>query len=337
MNTNHQLATLALRQYGLEDAQLALSQDKWNITYCVTGANGQKYNLRICGAAMQDAERIHDEMIFLDFVAQRGQIRVPKPVRNVDGEFVTTVEADERRICCLFEWIEGDVVRDALTDSVMHKMGRATAFLHQAAHAFRFPTPDDPFRRGYDYDEAVILQHREWMAALGDQISPERRELLNRAIDHVLAQFAQIPKHRDTYGFIHADLNPNNFVVTNVGLEDEEVSVIDFEQLGRGYFCIDFANMKAELLDRYGGHSRLAVSQNEGFMRKWNQYKAGYQTISSLPFTDEAELDPFIMTVDLNFLDWIYNTPTLHVREQYDERFQATHELIRLQLETKAT
>ena len=328
MTTHHaRLAQLALEKYGLGDAQRTLSQDLFNTTYCVTDADGQKYNLRLCGAAVQDRARVRDELVFLDFVAQRKQIRVPKPVRNLDGEFVTRVESvqgqtAQPRICCLFEWIEGEVVREHLTGSVMHKMGSATAHLHQAARDFRYPTPDEPFRQGYDYDEAVIIQHREWMAEREAEIGPVRMDLLNRAVDHLLAQFGQLPKNRQTYGFIHADLNPNNYLVTNAGLDNEEVSVIDFEQLGRGHYPFDLATTMVDLEET-----------KIDFDCRWSNFKAGYRTVAELPFADDSELAPFVMTVHLNFLDWLYNTPSPHVRAQYESRFQEVHELIQHNLE----
>lgn len=317
------IAQLALEQYGLGDAHYTLSQVHFNTTYCVTAADGRKFNLRLCGAYLQNEEIVHDELTFIDFVAQRGDVRVPKPVLNLDHKFVTQVEVEHasdrsRRLCCLFEWIEGDVVRDHLTDSVLHKMGRASALLHQATKEFRFPTPDDPFRHGYYYDEKVIIQHRDWIAERQAEISPERTNLLHRTIDHLLEKFDQLPKTRATYGFIHADLNPNNFIVTNAGRANEEVSVIDFEQLGRGHFCVDLATTMVDLDER-----------KIDFEQRWSNFKQGYQTVTNLPFEDECELDPFVMAIHLNFLDWIYNTPTPQVRAQYEARFQEVHDLIR--------
>ena len=330
MKTNHaHIAQLALEQYGLGDARRTLSQDLFNTTYCITDTTGQKYNLRLCGADLQNSRRVQDELIFIDFLAQRNQIRVPKPVHNLDGEFVTRIAATEdpathSRICCLFEWIEGEVLRDHLSEPLLYQMGSATAQLHLAAKAFRFPTPEEPFRADYNYDEAVVLQHREWLTERQAEISSERVELINRAIDQVLGQLVHFPKNRDTYGFIHADLNPNNFIVTNPGGKNEEVSVIDFEQLGRGHFCFDLATTMVDLDER-----------KTDFARRWFSFKQGYQKVTELPFEDERELEPFVMTVHLNFLDWLYNTPTPHVREQFEARFHEVHELIRNGLETE--
>lgn len=322
-----ELAQLALEKYGLAGSDMMLLQDMWNTTYCVTDSNDRQYNLRINGGALQELQKVEDELTFLDFVARRQQVRVPKPVRALAGELVVPVEtADgfdkpERRLCCLFEWIDGSVVRENLSDSVLHKMGSAAARLHQAAQEFRFPTPDDPFREGYHHDETVILQHREWLAKLEAEIAPDRVKLIHNAVDHVLHEFGEIDKVRNNYGYIHADLNPNNYIVTNAGLANEEVSVIDFEQLGRGFFHSDFAVMKAEL-----------IFLEQDVDRLWASFKAGYQSVMPLPFDHDDELEPFIMAGDLAFLDWIYNTPSPHVREHWHTRFEATHDKIRGEL-----
>lgn len=328
MNSNRQLAELALKKYGISVMDLSLSQDMWNTTYCVTDTTGRKYNLRLSGAALQDCAPIRDEMIFIDFIAKRNEIRVPQPIRNLEGEFVTLVRIGEEdgpndenltsRICCLFHWIEGEVVRDRLTDSVMHKMGVATALLHNAAREFRFPTTDDQFRKGYTYDESVISQHRDWVLEREADIGRERVALLNKAIDCLLDQVSPLPKNRQTYGFLHADLNPNNVIVTDAGLDSESIAVIDFEQLGWGHYSFDLATTMVELQE-YGAD----------FDRYWSNLKAGYRTVAELPFQHEDELEPFVMMVHMNFLDWLYNTPNPLVRAKYEARFHEVHELIR--------
>ena len=308
-----------LVQYDLAIAQTLLLQDQWNITYQVIATGGAKYNLRICGAEFQDRQCLEDELAFVDFVTQNGQVRAPTPVRNRKCEFVTILEGSTPRQCCLYEWIEGEPARGRLTPATMRQMGAATACLHAAAQAFRFPLPDDGFRNDYAFDETLVRQHRDWIARKRDLISVERVALLHRAIDYVLEHFKPLEKQRLTYGFIHADLHPGNFILSP-GRAD--VAVIDFDQLGRGHFCYDLAVMMVELVDE-GDHSG----------ELWHHFKQGYQEIAALPFAHEEELDPFVMSVHLGFLDWIYNTPTRHVRQRWDARFQAIHEVVRQMLD----
>ncbi len=303
-----------LAQYSLIQPQIVHLGTLWNSTYRVTSEDGTRYNLRVCNPRFQDRRCLHDELVFLDFVAKRQQVRVPQPVLNRHKEFVTVVSTpDGDRLSCLFTWIEGQDARSRLSHPVLSQMGQSVAFLHEAAQAYAFPSEGDGFRESYRYDEKLILSHREWIAERAGEIGSERVSLLHKAIDNVLAALTVIGKHRDTYGFIHGDLHLGNFIV-----QGEEVYVIDFDQLGRGHFCYDIATLMVDLLD-----------EAADFAARWTSFRAGYQTATTLPFPDAQMLEPFMTAVDLAFLDWYYNSMTSQARTQYTRRFRATYESIR--------
>ena len=101
-----------------------------------------------------------------------------------------------------------------------------------------------------------------------------------------------IDKTPQTYGFIHADLHPGNFIVN-----DRDIAIIDFDQLGRGHFCYDMAVMMVELFD-----------EGDRFDPLWTSFKTGYQTVTPLPFDEDKALNPFVIAVNLGFLDWVYDS-----------------------------
>ncbi len=308
-----QLVVQILAQYQMERQQVAHLGTLWNTTYRVAAEDGTRYNLRVCNPRFQDRRCLHDELVFLDFVAKRGQVGVPQPVSNRHGEFVTVVSTPEGdRLSCLFTWIEGQEARGRLSHSVLYQMGQSVAFLHEAAKAFVFPSEGDGFRESYSYDDKLILSHREWIAEEADEIGSERVSLLHKVIDDVLAALASVGEHRDNYGFIHGDLHLGNFIV-----QGEEVCVIDFDQLGRGHFCYDIATLMVDLQDEPGD-----------FAARWNSFQAGYQAATAQPFPDAQRLAPFVTAVDLAFLDWYYNSMTPQARVQYARRLQATYESI---------
>jgi len=313
MQQEHLLAQI-LAQYSLGQPQVAYLGALWNTTYRVTSEDGTRYNLRVCDPLFQDRHCLHDELVFLDFVAKRQQVRVPQPVLNRHKEFVTVVSTpDGDRLSCLFTWIEGQDARSRLSHPVLSQMGQDVAFLHEAAQAYAFPSEGDGFRESYRYDEKLILSHREWISERAGEIGSERVSLLHKAIDNVLAALTVTGKHRDTYGFIHGDLHLGNFIV-----QGEQVCVIDFDQLGRGHFYYDIAMLMVDLQDEPGD-----------FAARWNSFQAGYQVATALPFPDAQSLAPFVTAVKLAFLDWYYNSMTPPARVQYARRLQVTYESIR--------
>jgi len=308
-----QLLAQIIAQYQLGQPQMTHLGILWNSTYRVMAEDGTRYNLRVCNPLFQDRRCLRDELVFLDFVAKRGQVGVPQPVPNRHNEFVTVVSTPEgNRLSCLFTWIKGREARDRLSAPVLHQMGRSVALLHEAARAYAFPADGDGFRKDYRYDEKLILSHREWVVEHAVEIGNERIALLYRAIDAVLTALTRDGKCRDNYGFIHGDLHLGNFIA-----QGEHVYVIDFDQLGRGHFCYDIATLMVDLLDEPGD-----------FDARWNSFKAGYQAVTAHPFPDAQRLTPFVIAVELAFLDWYYNSMTPFARVHYTGRFQATYESI---------
>ena len=312
MQQEHLLAQI-IAQYQLGQPQMTHLGTLWNTTYRVVAQDRTCYNLRVCNPRFQDRQCLHDELAFLDFVAKRGRVQVPQPVPNRHGEWVTVVSTPEGdRLSCLFTWIEGQDARGRLSRPVLYQMGQSVALLHEAARSYAFPTDGDGFRENYCYDDRLVVSHREWIAERAGEIGSERVRLLHKAIDDVLAAFASVGKRRDNYGFIHGDLHLGNFVV-----QGENVCVIDFDQLGRGYFCYDIATLMSDLQDEPGD-----------FAARWNSFQAGYRAVTVCSIPDMQRLAPFVTAVDLAFLDWYYNAMTPSARAQYQQRMYATYESI---------
>ena len=188
--SQHTLVQTILEKYEFADATYELLADQWNTTYRITTPTGQRYNLRICGAAFQDKKCLEDELNFVDFVAKSQQVRVPRPARNLQGALVTLIETPEgTRLSCIFEWIEGEAARGQLTVPLMHHLGRMVAHLHLVIKTFPFPSKEDSFRTGYNFDEVLVASHRIWIEEYAEEIGSERIKLLNTAIDHTLERF----------------------------------------------------------------------------------------------------------------------------------------------------
>lgn len=290
-----------LSQYDLPAPRAHLLQDRWNHIYRVDAADGAAYSLRITAPEFRERRWMEDELAFLDFAAGVGTVAAPRPVRNRAGELISTIQTETgERLACLFAWVEGEPASRHLSADVLRQCGRLTAHLHEIGRAFPFPDEANDFRKGYRYDQALALSHREWIPQHRAEIGPQNEALLERAIDFVVAGMDRVGQTRQSYGVIHADLYFGNLLV-----HDGQLSVIDFDQLGRGHYCYDIAFTLTELFD-----------EPETQPEFWRAYKAGYAEVTPLPFADDAELDPFLVAVGLAFLDWVYNAPNPAVRAE---------------------
>lgn len=302
MADNQSLLQQVLARYRLTGANATPLSSYNNQVYCVETNDQQRFSLRICGFPNMKPRAMTDEMAWLDFVAQRDPQLAPRPIANDRGEFVTvTATPAGERLSCLFAWIEGRELRGAATPAALHKMGQSAAALHTIARAFPFPDATSDFRSDYRYDQSLIVSHRDWMEKHRDQIGAAQVTLLDRAIDYVVAALEQLGTTRSNYGVIHADLHLGNVLV-----QDGKIAIMDFEQVGRGHYLYDLTVLWTELQD-----------EPTDFTPLWQSFVAGYAEVADLPFTHEEELNPFMVAIQLNALDWIYNAANPAVRVDY--------------------
>lgn len=314
MDDEQGILQAVLDGYGLVGARTALLGSLWNRVYRVEAEGGQLYSLRLCNTAIQQSRSVEEELLWLEWVASRQQVAVPRPVRNREQELITAVSTpDGTRLSCLFAWVAGEPARGNLTPAVMRQIGQAVARLHVIAREAGGPLRADDFRSGYQYGSRLAASHREWIEARRAAIGEEHARLLDRAVAWLPAALERIGEARDKYGLIHADLHFGNFLVHN-----GSVSVIDFDQLGWGHYGYDLAVLQVELRNEVGDCAEL-----------WDQFAAGYQQVTPLPIADDGELGIFEVAVHLAFLDWVYNSPNGAVREQMGPRLPAAFAAIR--------
>ena len=318
MNEEHILQAV-LERYKLGQAKTHLLGSLWNRVYRVEADNGQLYSLRLCPPVIQERQAVEDELIWLEFVASQQQVRVPCPVRNQQEGLVTTISTGEgERLSCLFEWVEGEPARKKLTSSVMEQIGQAVGALHEITREFGSPLQHNDFRTNYRYDSSLAASHREWIEEYEAEIGAEKAKLLHTTVEWLIEELTRIGEAGENFGFIHADLHFGNFLVQN-----GEVSVIDFDQLGRGHYLYDLAVLKVELGNELREYTEC-----------WERFIGGYRQVAALPFEKESELHPFIVAVNMAFLDWVYNSPNPVVRQQMAESLPATYASIRERMQS---
>ncbi len=314
MDDKQLLLQQILPRYGLATAQATALHSYNNHVYRVENSDQQRFSLRICGFPNMKRRSMVDEMRWLDFVAQRDPRLAPRPIANDRGEFVTvTATPTGERLSCLFAWIEGQELRGSATPAQMHKIGQSAAALHNIAREFPFPDASSDFRSDYCYDQSLMVSHRGWIDKHRAAIGAEQVALLDRAIDYVVAALDQLGTTPANYGIIHADLHLGNMLV-----QDGEITIMDFEQLGRGHYLYDLTVLWTELQD-----------EPTDFTPLWQSFIAGYAEVAGLPFSQPEELNPFIVAIQLNALDWIYNADNPAVRVDYGPKLPFYYASIR--------
>lgn len=168
------------------------------------------------------------EVSWLIDLKQRG-LPVPAFYPSRQDELVETVESDQGRfVVTCFERLAG-VEPDpgqpgCWSAQIFEELGAMMARLHQASYEAAW-NPAALARRGWR--EESVAQNFHFYVPMGEKA-------VHEAFDRVLAKLDALPRSRDSFGLIHADLNHANFFVTPAGL-----NIFDFDDSCYCWFAYD--------------------------------------------------------------------------------------------------
>lgn len=260
-DANEALARLALALWGLGAAPARLIAARENHVYRVE-APGRLLALRLHRPGYRSAAELTSELQWMAELAQGG-LALPAPVPALDGNLWLTVE--DRPVDVL-TWVEGQPMGSdgrlaVLTDpqAAYRRLGQEMARLHDLSD--RWQRPLGFSRPAWDADGFLgetPLWGRFWENPL---LSANEATLLVRAREHIRARLDARAGTLD-YGLIHADLVPENVVLTDTG-----PSMIDFDDGGFGYRLFDLATVLNRTL-READSDRLGRALIDGYLSR---------------------------------------------------------------------
>jgi Ser/Thr protein kinase RdoA (MazF antagonist) len=257
------LAAAALADYDLPEVRLAPLVHRFNTTFQVTDAGGNRYALRITRPGKSSVAEVQSELAWLVALHRDTDLVVPDPVPTRAGALLTVAGAPgvpEPRICALFRWVPGRFVRARLQPRHLEQVGRLMARLQNHAQGFQ---PPPGFTRPRIDD---ISATRAAVVPLVAGVRPPGDvALVEAALDRVAATLDRLGHGRDTYGLIHSDLHQSNFL-----FHHGQIHLLDFDDCGYAPFLYDlavatfeveeyphFPALRAALLAGYGARRPL--------------------------------------------------------------------------------
>lgn len=260
-----------------------------NTTFAVTDADtGEQSILRVHRPGYHDRRQIESELDWLEAIHRDRVIRVPAVRAARDGSRVVTVDAaGTPRHVVRFELIGGrHPEEESLTDSDFRELGRITAELH--GHARRWRRPPGFARFAWDFDAALGENPRwgRWQDSVG--VGDVEREILGRAQELLRAKLNDYGTGPDRYGLVHADLRLANLLV-----DAGDVTVLDFDDCGFGWFFFDFG-------------AAVSFIEHDPALSQWQAaWLDGYRSVAEVASADEAMLATFVMFRRLMLLAWM--------------------------------
>ncbi|OBG87121.1 aminoglycoside phosphotransferase [Mycobacterium sp. NS-7484] len=291
------VARLALRQYDIgADATLRLLNLSENATYLVEDAGTQSI-LRVHRQDYHRPHEIESELDWLQALRTDSDVTVPAVLPTRDGRRLVTVTGEETagvpRHVVHFGMVAGaEPDEGSLTLDDFHTLGRITASLHD--HSQRWQRPAGFGRFAWDWDHSLGATPRwgRWHDASG--VGGAERQVLERAQKLLHERLGAYGTGPDVYGLIHADLRLANLLVNpDAGSSGPQITVIDFDDCGFGWYFYDFG-------------TAVSFIEDDPALPDWQDaWVSGYRTRRDLPASDEDMLASFVLLRRLLLLAWM--------------------------------
>ena len=195
-----------------------------------------------------------------------------------------------------FEFLPGTEPAD---DSAEHfaDLGEITARMHRHAQGWARPPGFTWFQ--WDYDAAFGREARwgRWQDGVG--VGPAECEVLGRLDATLRDRLTAFGTAHRRYGLIHADTRLANLLV-----DDGQVSVIDFDDSGYGWYLYDV------------GTSVSFFEHQPQVPALIDSWLTGYRRFLDLPASDEAEIWTFILFRRLLLVAWIGSHTGVDIAQQ---------------------
>jgi Ser/Thr protein kinase RdoA (MazF antagonist) len=284
------VAERALADYELApDSTLRLLNLSENATYLVDdAATGVQSILRVHRKGYHQPHEIASELDWLDALQRNGDVTVPTVLPARDGRRVETDDQDgTARHVVHFEMVAGtEPDEKTLTVGDFHTLGGITAALHD--HSRSWIRPPGFGRFSWDWQHSLGDEPRwgRWQDATG--VGEPEAAVLARATELLQRRLAEYGTGPDVFGLVHADLRLANLLV-----QGDDITVIDFDDCGFGWYFYDFG-------------TAVSFFEDDPALPEWQDaWATGYRTRRPLPARDEAMLPSFVLLRRLLLLAWM--------------------------------
>ena len=270
-----------LSQYAFGEFEFESINHEFNSTFKVTADGGTKYALRVNVNSDRTRANLNAEIFW---VSRIEAVNTPKPVKNSNGEYVTTAwhEASNRELSSVvYTWLEGAEVAEDPTAEQISAMGAAMAKLHIDSVGLQLPAGAD-----LPFIDDFLWGMNDLLLGAASKLSAEDQALVAAAKTEIMAALAELSAGTRVQP-LHADLHLHNAM-----WHEGELSVFDFDDSAIGLPVQDIAT-SLYYLD--------TEEQDEAFLN-------GYRSVRALPEYTERQMKLLRLQRRLILLNYIFET-----------------------------
>ena len=290
------VARKALAGFRLEPLALELAARSENITFKVE-ADGGPYALRLHRPGYNSLDELKSERVWTRALTAAG-FGVPVGIKTPGGRdyLAVTMPDGEVRQAGLTRWTPGEVLAKIVEDKDLAnwfaRLGAIAADLH--AHSAAWRPPAGFTRRVLDAEGLMGLEPSWGPFWEHAGLSPGEQALMAAVRVKLRAALSALPRNREHWGVIHADLHHGNVLIDGTA-----VSIIDFDDAAFGWYLYDLA---------------VALTHQQrraDFTELQEALLAGYRARRPLGVEDEARLPMFLLVRRLAVIGWLHQRPEI--------------------------
>lgn len=261
---------------GMEGMALAFDRDK------------EKYVLKIT-PKKQDTSSLKTEIEaksdFIAYLADNG-VSVAQPVRSPDGKWLEIIRTNE-----MYYYITSAKRVDGKhldlnnprqsNPEIFEAWGKTTGQMHRLAKSY-------PFWKKFSEFGEILSPISDWKDEFNHFLNWTQEDEIREKWINLSQEIKELPISRDSYGLIHNDLHPKNFLVD----KDNSIAVIDFDVCSFHFYIKDIAI--ALFFTNWIGNPGKGTSKDDYLTTFLQNYIRGYGSENELDYSWYRQLPTFL-------------------------------------------
>lgn len=219
-----ELLNFAAREYGTDGNTMrfvAAGREETRQFYGFA-KQGKEYILRIVRCGAEQLSQTWAEMEWLCYLAGK-KMSVSVPLRSNSGDLVILADMDgEPYVLSAYSMAQGRPWNpndpELWNERIFHAWGKTMGDIHRATK--EYSAGEGGWKRP-EFTSIILDTVREFPS-------------VHRAAEEVLREIETLPKDGDSYGLIHYDLHPGNFMI-----DGDRINVFDFADCAYAWYALD--------------------------------------------------------------------------------------------------
>jgi Ser/Thr protein kinase RdoA (MazF antagonist) len=267
-----------------------------NIVYACDSPSGKVF-LRLTTPLRRTRPEIEAEVNWIEHLSKWG-LKVPHLILDRTGNKIASFsEGKQHYEAVVFGAIAGNhPSKERVADSkFLNTLGALIANMHLASE--KYESSHQGMKREEWFEERG-LRHALTAA------ESSRESTLRAKLQDAIAWMQKLPKTKENYGLVHADLGALNLLIEE---DSSSIGIIDFDDSCYHWFVFDLAIVVFSMASRF--EHATALPEEERWLA---DLVAGYRTVRPLSDAEIRLVKPFIDFACLRLFFWIEYHEKLH-------------------------